>query len=200
MSHSRTQAAFAGVVALCALVLVGCPERPEHDATSDPTTPATPASVKDETPVARPAVAAETVSATPALARAESAADLGTALPPAVAAPGLVPLPDVFFAFDKASLLPEEGDALASGIAWLLANPEVTVTIEGHCDERGTSEYNLSLGERRANVVRDYLVAAGVPAERIRTVSYGEERPLVPGQDKGTWKFNRRAHFVVVKQ
>jgi peptidoglycan-associated lipoprotein len=106
----------------------------------------------------------------------------------------------VFFACDKARIRAEQRDALASGIAWLLANPEVTVTIEGHCDERGTSEYNLSLGERRANVVRDYLVAAGVPAERIRTLSYGEERPLVPAQDKSTWKFNRRAHFVVVKQ
>ena len=76
MRHSRTQAAFAGVVALCALVLVGCPERPEHGTTSDPTTPVTTASVTDETPVARPALAAETVSATPALVRAESAPDL----------------------------------------------------------------------------------------------------------------------------
>ncbi len=72
-----------------------------------------------------------------------------------------------------------------------------TLPAEGHCDERGTSEYNLGLGERRARAVRDFLVAAGIAANRIRTVSYGKERPFVLGHDESAWKFNRRAHFVL---
>jgi peptidoglycan-associated lipoprotein len=75
-------------------------------------------------------------------------------------------------------------------------NGKAKITVEGHCDERGTAEYNLALGEHRAKAVRDYLVAAGIPANRIATISYGEERPFVTGHDEGAWKWNRRGHIV----
>ena len=82
-------------------------------------------------------------------------------------------------------------------IAWLKANPASKITIEGHADERGTNEYNLALGERRAKATQDYLVAAGLAAARIAIISYGEEHPFVLGHDENAWKWNRRAHFVL---
>jgi peptidoglycan-associated lipoprotein len=80
---------------------------------------------------------------------------------------------------------------------WLLGNPQYNIRIEGHCDERGTIEYNLALGERRASAVRDYLVSLGVDAFRIRIVSYGEEDPADPGHDEAAWARNRRGVFVI---
>ena len=105
------------------------------------------------------------------------------------------PLQDVFFDYDAATLTDEARRALAEDAAWLKGNAQARITVEGHCDERGTSEYNLALGERRAKAVRDYLVAAGIDAGRIRTISYGKERPFAPGHDEASWKQNRRAHF-----
>jgi peptidoglycan-associated lipoprotein len=105
-------------------------------------------------------------------------------------------LQDVFFDYDKSAIRPDGRDALMGNARWLLSNPDVGVTIEGHADERGTSEYNLALGERRARAARDVLVAAGVAPERIATISYGKERPFVIGHDESAWRWNRRAHFV----
>ena len=79
--------------------------------------------------------------------------------------------------------------------AVLKAASGVKIVVEGHCDERGTNEYNLGLGERRANSVKNYLVSLGVSASRIRTISYGEEKPFAAGHDESAWKLNRRAHF-----
>jgi len=107
------------------------------------------------------------------------------------------PLKDVFFDFDKAVIREDMQKVLDENVKWLKANPAAKVLIEGHCDERGTNEYNLGLGERRARAVKDYLVALGVEASRIGTISYGEERPFVLGHDESAWKWNRRAHFVV---
>ena len=87
---------------------------------------------------------------------------------------------------------------LDSQVAWLQKYPNVRVTIEGHCDERGTREYNLALGDRRANSAKNYLVARGVPASQITTISYGKERPLALGSDEGSWAQNRRAVTVVL--
>jgi peptidoglycan-associated lipoprotein len=109
------------------------------------------------------------------------------------------PLKDVFFDFDKAEIRPDGRAALDENLRWLKAHARATMTIEGHCDERGSSEYNLGLGERRAKVTRDYLVASGIDSKRIATVSYGKERPFVLGHDESAWKWNRRAHFVVMK-
>ncbi len=99
----------------------------------------------------------------------------------------------VFFAFDRSDISPEARETLARQADWLRRYPNVTVTIEGHCDERGTREYNLALGERRAQAVKNVLVALGIPASRISTISYGKERPAVVGSSEEAYAQNRRA-------
>ncbi len=103
----------------------------------------------------------------------------------------------VFFSFDRYDLSPEARDALNRQAQWLQQYQSVRVTIEGHCDERGTREYNLALGDRRANAARNYLVALGVPASRITTISYGKERPPVAGSGEAVWQQNRTAITVL---
>ena len=103
----------------------------------------------------------------------------------------------VFFDYDRYELKPEARAQLEKQAAWLRNFPQVTVTVEGHCDERGTREYNLALGERRADSARNYLIALGVDANRIRVISYGKERPAMVGSDETSWAQNRRAVTVV---
>jgi peptidoglycan-associated lipoprotein len=103
----------------------------------------------------------------------------------------------VFFAFDRSDISPEARQTLSRQADWLRRYPNVTVTIEGHCDERGTREYNLALGERRAQAVKNVLVALGIPAGRISTISYGKERPAVVGSTEDAYAQNRRAVTVV---
>jgi peptidoglycan-associated lipoprotein len=107
------------------------------------------------------------------------------------------PLKPLFFELDKAEVTSTGQAVLESNAATLKKYPSWTVTIEGHCDERGTAEYNLALGERRAVAARAYLVSVGVSADRLRTVSYGKEFPFDPGHDEAAFAKNRRAHFVV---
>lgn len=102
------------------------------------------------------------------------------------------------FGLDQYDIDPEARAILDSQVAWLGKFPNVRVTIEGHCDERGTREYNLALGDRRANAAKNYLVARGVNPDRIRTISYGKERPLALGSDEASWAQNRRAVTVVL--
>lgn len=104
---------------------------------------------------------------------------------------------DVQFEFDSAKLSMEAQDILRQKAEWLKANPRAKIIIEGHCDERGTNEYNLALGDRRAFSSKSFLVDLGIAASRLSTVSYGEERPLDPGADEYAWAKNRRAHFVI---
>ena len=103
----------------------------------------------------------------------------------------------VYFDFDKYSLKAEARATLEAQAAWLKKYPGLTITVEGHCDERGTREYNLGLGERRANAVKDYLVALGVAPDRVKTISYGEERPVALGSTNAAWALNRRGVTVV---
>lgn len=104
---------------------------------------------------------------------------------------------DIHFEFDRYNILARD-EAVLSGIArWLGENDRVDVLIEGHCDERGTSEYNMALGEQRALAARRYLVGLGVAADRLTTISYGEERALDPRSTESAWAKNRRAHFVI---
>lgn len=103
----------------------------------------------------------------------------------------------VFFDFDKYDLKPEGRATLEKQAAWLKNYPNVAIVVEGHCDERGTREYNLALGERRANAVKDYLVANGIQAARIKTLSYGKERPVALGSNDAAWAQNRRGVTVV---
>jgi len=98
----------------------------------------------------------------------------------------------VYFDFDKSNIKPEFENTIAENAKKLMADSSMRVTIEGHCDERGTNEYNLALGQRRAEAVRRALVAAGVSASQLSTVSYGEERPVDPGHDEAAWAKNRR--------
>lgn len=105
----------------------------------------------------------------------------------------------VFFGFDKSDLSTEAQATLDRQATWLKKYPSAKVTVEGHCDERGTREYNLALGERRATAAKNYLVAAGIPAARISTVSYGKERPAVVGSNEAAWAQNRRAVTVVAQ-
>jgi peptidoglycan-associated lipoprotein len=103
----------------------------------------------------------------------------------------------VFFDFDKSVVKPEGQQTLQRQAEWLKRYPNVTVTIEGHCDERGTREYNLALGERRATAVQRALIALGVQANRVKTISYGKERPAVLGSNDAAWAQNRRGVTVI---
>jgi peptidoglycan-associated lipoprotein len=107
------------------------------------------------------------------------------------------PLKDIFFDYDMALIRPDARQTLDENAQWFRANLKATIIIEGHCDERGTPEYNLGLGQRRAQATRDYLVASGVDDKRIKIISYGRERPFVIGHDESAWKWNRRSHFVL---
>jgi peptidoglycan-associated lipoprotein len=110
------------------------------------------------------------------------------------------PFQPVFFVLDSFEVDGLAQQALTANAGILKKYPTWVITIEGHCDERGTAEYNLALGEKRALAARAYLVSLGVPADRLRTVSYGKEFPFDPGHDESAWKKNRRAHFVVTSK
>jgi len=104
---------------------------------------------------------------------------------------------DIYFAFDRYDLNSESRKNLGRLANWLLIHSEFEVTIEGHCDERGTTEYNLALGERRAEAAKAYIINLGVDIGKISTISYGEELPLDPGHNEAAWSKNRRDHFLV---
>jgi peptidoglycan-associated lipoprotein len=109
-------------------------------------------------------------------------------------------LETIYFDFDRSNIRDDQKPTLRANAGAVNANPAWrTVVIEGHCDERGSEEYNLALGERRANAAKQYLVDSGVAAERIDTVSFGESRPAVQGHDESAWRWNRRAEFRVIR-
>lgn len=118
----------------------------------------------------------------------ESAAGAGSVAGPV--------LGDIFYDFDSSALSTEAQDQLKQNASWLKTNAAPSVTIEGHCDERGTDEYNIALGERRANSAKEYLTNLGVNSSRLSTVSFGEERPFDTAHNEEAWAKNRRAHFV----
>jgi peptidoglycan-associated lipoprotein len=199
--RSSVRILFTVGVLVGSLALLGCPKRPEvaqagpaavgpGAPSAAPAAPGAPPSPQPgETPVTRPTPPTETpVRPAP------------SAPAPPGAVPAASPLKDVFFDFDKANVRDDQKAALSDDVAWLKGNSRAKITVEGHCDERGTVEYNLGLGERRAKAVKDYLVAAGVPADRIAIISYGKERPFVLGHDESSWKWNRRGHFVITAQ
>ncbi|HTR03609.1 MAG TPA: peptidoglycan-associated lipoprotein Pal [Thermoanaerobaculia bacterium] len=106
-------------------------------------------------------------------------------------------LNDAFFDFDQADLREDARSVLAADAQWLKKHASVQVLIEGHCDERGTAAYNLALGDRRANAAKEYLVSLGIDASRIKTISYGKERPFCTESNETCWQKNRRAHLVI---
>jgi peptidoglycan-associated lipoprotein len=105
---------------------------------------------------------------------------------------------DIYFAFDKYDVKDEYKSDLKAVASWMTKNPNAKLSVEGHCDERGTNEYNLALGDRRAKAVKDFLVSLGVPSSRVDSISYGEEKPLCTEQTEECWAKNRRAHFVIL--
>ena len=144
-----------------------------------------------EIPVTRPVPPTETpIQSSPGVS--------GSALPGGgAAAAGISPLKDIFFEYDKAVVEAGQKSTLDDNVRWLKANGNARILVEGHCDERGTAEYNLGLGDRRAKAVRDYLLSSGVAANRVGTISYGKERPFAFGHDENAWKQNRRVHFAL---
>ncbi len=106
---------------------------------------------------------------------------------------------DAFFDLDKADIRADARDALSKTAQFLRSYPQVKVNLEGHCDERGSTEYNLALGDRRAQAAKDFLVSLGIAADRMQTVSYGKERPFCMDHGEACWQQNRRAHFVLAK-
>lgn len=109
-------------------------------------------------------------------------------------------LQPVFFDFDKSDIRDDQAPALQNNASVLKKNPTVSMLVEGHCDERGTNEYNLALGDRRAKAAKDYLVNLGIAENRLNTISYGENRPFAEGHDEDAWRQNRRAQSVAVKK
>lgn len=109
-----------------------------------------------------------------------------------------VDLKDINFDFDKSNIRPDASEVLKSNVGWFNANPGKKVRVEGHCDERGTVEYNLALGQRRADSTKAYMSQLGVDARLLETVSYGKEKPLCTEHNEDCWAKNRRAHFLVL--
>ncbi|MBU1319115.1 MAG: peptidoglycan-associated lipoprotein Pal [candidate division Zixibacteria bacterium] len=141
---------------------------------------------------------------------APPAPEIDTTTPPPVEPP-TPPPPEVkkvtedqfktaYFDFDKYNLRSDARTALEANAKLLKDNPKVTVMIEGHCDERGTVEYNLALGEKRARTAMDYLKSLGIPVGRMEIISYGKERPVATGHDEVSWQKNRRAKFTITSQ
>jgi peptidoglycan-associated lipoprotein len=118
-------------------------------------------------------------------------------VPPPTKMDDMVMKEDVYFDFDKSNLKPAAQESLLQKADWLRENSDVTVTIEGHCDERGTNEYNLALGDRRAESIKAFLVNLGISASRLTTISYGEERPVCFEGTEECWAKNRRGHFTL---
>jgi len=106
-------------------------------------------------------------------------------------------LKDAYFDYDQSDLRDDARTVLSANAEWLKRYPSIQILVEGHCDERGTSAYNLALGDRRANAARDYVASLGISAARVKTVSYGKERPFCTESSESCWQQNRRAHFVI---
>jgi len=143
-----------------------------------------------------------TITATGPGGSATATAAVSVNAPAAAPAPAPAPTPfeqgvhDAFFDFDKAEIRTDARDMLSQTAEYLKANSSIRVTIEGHCDERGSTEYNLGLGDRRAAAVREYLVSLGISADRMNTVSFGKEKPFCMEHNETCWQQNRRGHFV----
>jgi len=113
--------------------------------------------------------------------------------------PASSPLKDIYFSFDRYDLESEARETLKTNADWLKRNSAARVEIEGHCDERGTNEYNLALGAKRAQAAKDYLITLGISTERLSTISYGEEIPVCKEHNESCWQQNRRARFVIIQ-
>jgi peptidoglycan-associated lipoprotein len=172
--------AFRSVVLSTLLALAGCSSTTAKPELSSPAPASPPAESKAE-----PAPATGT-SSLEAFQRGES-----------TATPASSPLKEIYFDFDRYDLRPDARETLKANGDWLKANPSIVVEIEGHCDERGTNEYNMALGAKRAQAAMDYLITLGVAANRLSTISYGEEVPVCEEHTEECWAKNRRDRFII---
>jgi peptidoglycan-associated lipoprotein len=194
---SRRWSAVVVSMLVLAVALAGCAKRP---ATTQASAPApgggagsTPASTGGQptATTSEPTTRGETTATAPEPAPAPAT----TRVTPREFA-AVPELRDIHFDFDKYDIRPEDAQVLDANAGWLNRNGNMLILIEGHCDERGTNEYNLALGERRAKATMNYLVSQGVQASRITIISYGEERPVCAEKSEECWSKNRRAHFL----
>ncbi len=165
------------------LFTVSCAQQEVKDTTEETAT-TEPEKVPEET-------------ATPATEEVQPTTDMSAEERAILAARNMFLSEDIYFEFDKSTLDSMSQDILSRKADWMRDNPDVVVSLEGHCDERGTNEYNLALGERRADSAKSFLVDLGIEAYRISTVSYGEERPVDTGHNEEAWAKNRRAHCLI---
>ncbi len=190
MPRRSARLLFCLLILSLAIFVVGCPKKPPKEATqtTPPAVTEKPAPA-EEVPKEHGFDETREVPSTPiedqdsALAKLNAQKPLGT----------------IYFEFDKSDLRSDALDQLKKNAEWLKANSKHRVRIEGNCDERGTTEYNLALGDRRAATAKSYLVRAGIDASRIETISYGEEHPESPGHTESAWAKNRRDDFIIIK-
>ena len=188
-----TRLRFMALMTLCGLLLAaGCARRAQPVASATPPSP-----VVDEAPPAPPPAPASEPVPVPAPPPATLTEDELFARKTLEELNSERPLGDVFFDFDQTAIRDDSRITLQANADWLRRWPTTRVTIEGHCDARGTSEYNLALGERRASAVREYLVSLGVDANRLLVVSKGEESPACFDEHEVCWQQNRRGHFLI---
>lgn len=200
MKKNLTWIGFLVVLAFSLSMLVGCAEKKAvvkegttQEETSDQA--AKDAAAKAEADrLARERAEREAAERAKAQKEQEAKAEAEAA---ATAAAAVDVLKDINFDFDKSNIRPDAREVLKANADYILKNKVAGIVIEGHCDERGTAEYNMALGQRRAQEAKKYLVNLGVKGSAIKTISYGKERPLDPGHDEEAWAKNRRDHFVI---
>ncbi len=214
MKCVRVRVAIPALVVLVG-VLAGCAKRPATIAVTAPASPSgasapsvtAPPRVGPAPSAPAPSAPAPSAPAPSAPAPSAAAPPSSAATPPGASAPATRSAPaefsaidalrDIHFDFDKDDIRPTDAKILDENAAWMKGNANHLILIEGHADERGTNEYNLALGERRAKAAMNDLVSQGIPARRMTVVSYGEERPVCAEKTEACWAQNRRAHFLV---
>jgi peptidoglycan-associated lipoprotein len=189
------------LILLASVILPACPKKPPKVAPTVTTT--VPATTVPDVPLTVTTATAQTVTEPTDFVKPSTDTVATEVLPNDIGELNRVAqsrgyIADAFFEYNDSSLSSDAQTALTNSATWLKKNGQYNLLIEGHCDERGTEQYNLALGDRRANQAKEYLVTLGVDAARIRTVSYGEERPFDPGHDESAWSKNRRDHLVLV--
>lgn len=195
--------AILTIVFFVGAVSMSCARRPKPK--MEPTEAPAPETKEEAPPVTAQKEPPSKAEEAPAPAPMEPAPSRMPEEPPAKSREGegeaaaVEQLKDIHFEFDKYDIRPDARPILESNASWLKENPQAKIQIEGHCDERGTVEYNLALGDRRAKSTRDYLISLGADPKQLSTISYGEEKPLDPGHNEEAWAKNRRGHFVVLK-
>ena len=183
---------IAAVVFLApALMILGCAKQPATMVTAAPA----PTGTGETSPT--PSNPGSTQPTAPMSADQRGGAAVSEARPAPSEFTGVPGLTDIHFDFDQYAIRPRDAETLRTNARWLRANPTALLLIEGHCDERGTEEYNLALGERRAKAAAEFLTAQGIATSRVTTISYGKERPQCTERSEACWAKNRRAHFLV---